>query len=138
MIDVSIYYYLIKYRANQKPLLSFHVTSNELKEVIYLTLADRADCLDQWSFNSWYQLCSPVLQMVAVVHWLNWLIFAVGWSCSSSFVKHLVVYTIDLRDRIHLLHKPHPSCCNTKTSPYPTKVDRGSVISRRYWACSSW
>ena len=134
MIDVSIYCYLIKYRAKQKPLLSFHVTSNELKEVIYLTLADRADCPDQWSFNS----CSPVLQMVAVVHWLNWLIFVVGWFCSSSFVKHLVVYTIDLRDRIHLLHKPHPSCCNTKTSPYPAKVDRSSVISWWYWACSSW
>ena len=104
---------------------------------LYLTLPDRADCLDRWFFDSWYQLCSPMLQMVAIVRWLNWVILAVGWFSSSS-VQHLVVYTIDLQDRIHLLHKPHPFCCNTKTSPYPAKVGRGSVISWRYRACSPW
>ena len=35
MIAVSIYCYLIKHRAKQKDLLPFHVTNNELKEVIY-------------------------------------------------------------------------------------------------------
>ena len=33
MIAVSIYCYLIKYRAKQKHLLSFHFTNNELKEI---------------------------------------------------------------------------------------------------------
>ena len=33
LIAVSIYYYLIKYRATQKHLLPFHVRSNELKEM---------------------------------------------------------------------------------------------------------
>ena len=32
---VSIYCYLIKYRAIQKYLLPFHVTNNELKEIMY-------------------------------------------------------------------------------------------------------
>ena len=32
---VSIYCYLIKYRAIQKNLLPFHVTNNELKEIMY-------------------------------------------------------------------------------------------------------
>ena len=32
---VSIYSYLIKYRAKQKHLLPFHDTNNELREVIY-------------------------------------------------------------------------------------------------------
>ena len=32
---VSIYCYLIKYPANQKHLLSFHVTNNKLKEMMY-------------------------------------------------------------------------------------------------------
>ena len=35
LIAVSIYCYLIKYRAKKKHLLPFHVTNNELKEVIY-------------------------------------------------------------------------------------------------------
>ena len=35
LIAVSIYCYLIKYRAKQKHLLPFHVTNSELKEVIY-------------------------------------------------------------------------------------------------------
>ena len=32
---VSIYCYLIKYRAIQKYSLPFHVTNNELKEIMY-------------------------------------------------------------------------------------------------------
>ena len=32
---VSIYCYLIKYRAKQKHFLPFHVTNNELKQVIF-------------------------------------------------------------------------------------------------------
>ena len=35
LIDVGIYCYLIKYRANQKHLLPFHDTNNELKQVLY-------------------------------------------------------------------------------------------------------
>ena len=35
LIAVSIYCYLIKYRAKQKHLLPFHVTNNELKEIMY-------------------------------------------------------------------------------------------------------
>ena len=35
LIAVSIYCYLIKYRAKQKHLLPFHVIINELKEIIY-------------------------------------------------------------------------------------------------------
>ena len=35
LIAVSVYCYLIKYRAKQKHLLPFHVTNNELKEIIY-------------------------------------------------------------------------------------------------------
>ena len=35
LIAVSIYCYLIKYRAIQKHLLPFHVTNNELKEMMY-------------------------------------------------------------------------------------------------------
>ena len=35
LIAVSIYCYLIKYRAKQKHLLPFHNTNNELKEVMY-------------------------------------------------------------------------------------------------------
>ena len=35
LIAVSIYCYLIKYQAKQKHLLSFHVTSNKLKEIVY-------------------------------------------------------------------------------------------------------
>ena len=35
LMAVSIYYYLIKYRAKQKHLLRFHNTNNELKELIY-------------------------------------------------------------------------------------------------------
>ena len=35
LIAVSTYYYLIKYRANQKHLLPFHFTNNKLKEIIY-------------------------------------------------------------------------------------------------------
>ena len=31
LIAVSIYCYLIKYRAKQKPLLPFHITNNKLK-----------------------------------------------------------------------------------------------------------
>ena len=34
-IAVSICCYLIKYEAKQKRLLSFYVTNNELKEVLY-------------------------------------------------------------------------------------------------------
>ena len=60
--------------------------------------------------------------MVAVVYWLNWVISVVGWFCSSSSAQHLVVYIIDLQEKIHLLFKPHPSCCNTKTSPYGTII----------------
>ena len=33
LIAISIYCYLIKYRAKQKKLLSFHDTNNELREV---------------------------------------------------------------------------------------------------------
>ena len=35
MIAVNIYCYLIKYLAKQKHLLPFHVTNNELKEIMY-------------------------------------------------------------------------------------------------------
>ena len=35
LIVVSIYCYLIKYKAKQKYLLPFYVTNNELKEVLY-------------------------------------------------------------------------------------------------------
>ena len=35
LIAVSIYCYLIKYKAKQKHLLLFYVTNNELKEVLY-------------------------------------------------------------------------------------------------------
>ena len=35
LITVSIYCYLIKYRAKQKHLLPFHFISNKLKEIIY-------------------------------------------------------------------------------------------------------
>ena len=35
LIAVSIYCYLIKYQAKQKHLLPFHVTNNELKEIMY-------------------------------------------------------------------------------------------------------
>ena len=35
MISVSIYCYLIKYQANQKHLLPFHDTNNELNQVLY-------------------------------------------------------------------------------------------------------
>ena len=35
LITVSIYCYLIKYRAKQKHLLPFHLTNNKLKEIIY-------------------------------------------------------------------------------------------------------
>ena len=35
IIAVSIYCYLIKYRAKQKHLLPFNDTNNELKEVLY-------------------------------------------------------------------------------------------------------
>ena len=35
LIAVSIYCYLIKYQAKQKHLLSFNVTNNELKEIMY-------------------------------------------------------------------------------------------------------
>ena len=35
LIAVIIYCYLIKYRAKQKHLLPFHVTSSKLKEIIF-------------------------------------------------------------------------------------------------------
>ena len=35
LIAVSIYCYLIKYRAKQKHLLPFNFTNNKLKEIIY-------------------------------------------------------------------------------------------------------
>ena len=35
LIAISLYCYLIKYRAIQKHLLPFHVTNNQLKEIIY-------------------------------------------------------------------------------------------------------
>ena len=35
LIAVSMYCYLIKYRVKQKHLLPFHVTNNELKEIMY-------------------------------------------------------------------------------------------------------
>ena len=35
LIAVSIYCYLIKYRAKQKHLLPFHVKNDELREVLY-------------------------------------------------------------------------------------------------------
>ena len=35
LIAVSIYCYLIKYRAKQKHLQHFHVTNNKLKQIIY-------------------------------------------------------------------------------------------------------
>ena len=35
LIDLSIYYYLVKYQAKQKHLLPLHTTNNELKQVIY-------------------------------------------------------------------------------------------------------
>ena len=34
-ITISIYCYLIKYKAKQKHLLLFYVTNNELKKVLY-------------------------------------------------------------------------------------------------------
>ena len=36
LIAVSIYYYLTKCKAKQKHLLPFHVTNNELKEVLMI------------------------------------------------------------------------------------------------------
>ena len=35
LIAVSIYCYVIRYRAKQKHLLPLHVTNNELREVLY-------------------------------------------------------------------------------------------------------
>ena len=35
LIAVSIYCYLMKYKAKQKHLFPFYVTNNELKEVLY-------------------------------------------------------------------------------------------------------
>ena len=35
LIAVSNYCYLIKYRVAQKHLLPFHITNNELKQVLY-------------------------------------------------------------------------------------------------------
>ena len=35
LITLSIYYYLIKYPAKQKHLLSFHIKNKELKKVLY-------------------------------------------------------------------------------------------------------
>ena len=35
LIAVSIYCYLIKYRAKQRHLLPFNFTNNKLKEIIY-------------------------------------------------------------------------------------------------------
>ena len=35
MLAVSIYCYLIKHQAKQKHLLPFHVTNNDLREVLY-------------------------------------------------------------------------------------------------------
>ena len=35
LIAVSIFCYFIKYQAKQKYLLPFHVTNNELKEIMY-------------------------------------------------------------------------------------------------------
>ena len=35
LIAVSIYYYMIKYRAKQKYLLSFQFRNNKLKEIKY-------------------------------------------------------------------------------------------------------
>ena len=35
LIAISIYCYLIKYRAKQTHLLRFHFTNNELKEIMY-------------------------------------------------------------------------------------------------------
>ena len=35
LIFVSIYCYLIKYRATQKHLLPFHFTNNKLKEIMF-------------------------------------------------------------------------------------------------------
>ena len=35
LIAVSIYCYLIKYRAKEEHLLKFHDTNNELREVLY-------------------------------------------------------------------------------------------------------
>ena len=34
LIAVSIYYYLIKYKAKQKHLLPYYITNNELKKVL--------------------------------------------------------------------------------------------------------
>ena len=35
LIAVSIFFYMIKYRAKQKHLLKFHVRNNNLKEILY-------------------------------------------------------------------------------------------------------
>ena len=35
LIVVSVYCYLIKYKAKRKHLLPFYITNNELKEVLY-------------------------------------------------------------------------------------------------------
>ena len=35
LVDVNLYYYLIKYWAKQKHLLPFHDTNNESKQVLY-------------------------------------------------------------------------------------------------------
>ena len=35
LIDISIYCYLIKYRAKQNHLLPFHITNDKLKQVLY-------------------------------------------------------------------------------------------------------
>ena len=47
LIAVSIYCYLIKYKAKQKHLLPFYITNNKLKEVLYI-LKNNNNILKKW------------------------------------------------------------------------------------------
>ena len=50
LIAVSIYCYLIKYRANSKHLLPFHDTNNELKQKHSLPIHDTNNELKQVTY----------------------------------------------------------------------------------------
>ena len=48
LIAVSIYCYLIKYKAKQKHLLPFYITNNKLKEVLYILENNNNNILKKW------------------------------------------------------------------------------------------
>ena len=48
LIAVSIYCYLIKYKAKQKHLLPFYITNNKLKEVLYILKNNNNNILKKW------------------------------------------------------------------------------------------